>query len=187
MSDKGGKVKIILLGDSAVGKSKLMERFLMDDYKPQQMSTYALTLFEHTVELEGEEVEVEFWDTAGQEAFESIHASYYFGAHACILVFDCTRKITYKNLKKWLQELHTQRQNIPCLVAANKIDMDPETTRKDFAFAKQNNFPLYYLSASDGTNVVKLFLDAIKYGKEYKEGKNSDFVDQFLDLLGNET
>jgi len=104
-------LKIILLGDSAVGKSKLMERFLMDDYCPQQDSTYALTLFKHqgavTDKKSGsnKKVTVDFWDTAGQERFEKMHPSYYFRAHACVLAFDVTRKSTYQHLAQWLAEL----------------------------------------------------------------------------------
>ena len=60
-------LKIILLGDSAVGKSKLVERFLMQEYQPRMLSTYALTLFRHNATINGEEVKVDFWDTAGQE------------------------------------------------------------------------------------------------------------------------
>ena len=94
-------VKIIILGDSAAGKSKLVERYLMDDYAPQQLSTYALTLFRHKERLDdGNVVPIDLWDTAGQDRFNSLHPSYYFRAHACILCFDITRKITYKNLEK---------------------------------------------------------------------------------------
>jgi Rab-like protein 2 len=90
--------EIILLGDSAVGKSKLMERFLMDDYIPHQSSTYALTLYRYRCEdptEKNKKLEIDFWDTAGQERFQSMHSSYYHGAHCCILVFDITRKITF--------------------------------------------------------------------------------------------
>merc|ERR1711988_1219321 len=86
---RGNVVKVILLGDSAVGKSKLVERFLMDGYQPQQLSTYALTLFRHNTELavgpdgERQKIAIDFWDTAGQERFNSMHPSYYFKAHAC--------------------------------------------------------------------------------------------------------
>ena len=72
-ADGEGALKIILLGDSAVGKSKLVERFLMQDYQPRMLSTYALTLFRHNAELNGETVKVDFWDTAGQERFNSMH------------------------------------------------------------------------------------------------------------------
>lgn len=96
-------LKIILLGDSAVGKSKLVERFLMDEYNPRQLSTYALTLFRKVVTLEdsGEVKTVDFWDTAGQESFNRMHPSYYYRAHCCILVFDVTRKVTYQHLADW--------------------------------------------------------------------------------------
>lgn len=87
-------IKVILLGDSAVGKSKLVERFLMDDYHPRQRSTYALTLYRYNAEIdEGSgddkrQVKVDFWDTAGQERFASMHPSYYYRANACILVSE---------------------------------------------------------------------------------------------------
>lgn len=97
-------LKIILLGDSAVGKSKLVERFLMDEYNPRQLSTYALTLFRKVVTLQdsGEVKTVDFWDTAGQESFNRMHPSYYYRAHCCIMVFDVTRKVTYQHLADWL-------------------------------------------------------------------------------------
>merc|ERR1719484_474557 len=94
-------LKIILCGDSAVGKSKLVERFLLDDYCPRTLSTYALTLFRHNcTDEQGRHWSIDFWDTAGQEQFDRLHASYYFQANACILAFDVTRKVTYKNLDR---------------------------------------------------------------------------------------
>ncbi|CAN0011094.1 unnamed protein product, partial [Phaeothamnion confervicola] len=98
-------LQIILLGDSAVGKSKLVERYLMDEYNPRQvsiLSTFALTLFRKSAKLDdGTRAVVDFWDTAGQERFSSMHPSYYHRAHACVMVFDVTRKATYKNLAQW--------------------------------------------------------------------------------------
>lgn len=70
----------------------------------------------------------DIWDTAGQERFNSMHASYYYRAHACIMVFDVTRKITYKNLDKWFEELQQHAKGIPTLVVANKIDIDYQVT-----------------------------------------------------------
>lgn len=66
----------------------------------------------------------DIWDTAGQERFNSIHASYYYRAHVCIMVFDVTRKVTYKNLEKWYAELQEHCKGIPTIVVANKIDVD---------------------------------------------------------------
>ncbi|RDD46360.1 Rab-like protein 2A [Trichoplax sp. H2] len=178
------KIKIICLGDSAVGKSKLVERFLMDDYKPQQLSTYALTLFRYNTTMNGKSIGVDIWDTAGQERFASLHPSYYHQAHACILTFDVTRKITYKNLSRWYKELREYRPSIPCVVVANKIDVDFSITKKSFNFVKKHNLPFYFVSASDGTNVVKVFRNAIKLAVVYKE-ESTDFLDEVMRELEN--
>ena len=177
--------KLILLGDSAVGKSKLVERFLMQKYVPIQMSTYALTLFKYDIETaDGKAVDVDFWDTAGQERFATMHPAYYHQAHCCILVFDVTRKPTYKNLEKWMSELRQFREHIPVIVACNKIDTDPEVTSKSFAFASKHDLPLHYVSASDGTNVVALFEAAIDAAVGYKENPaKDDFMTDVLSLL----
>ncbi|XP_020946924.1 rab-like protein 2A isoform X5 [Sus scrofa] len=162
---------------------RLMERFLMDGFQPQQLSTYALTLYKHRATVDGKTVLVDFWDTAGQERFQSMHASYYHKAHACIMVFDVQRKITYKNLGTWYTELRTFRPEIPCIVVANKID-DIKMTQKSFNFARKFSLPLYFVSAADGTNVVKLFNDAIRLAVSYKQNSR-DFMDEVLQELEN--
>ncbi|XP_061493966.1 rab-like protein 2B [Rhineura floridana] len=182
--DADENVKIICLGDSAVGKSKLMERFLLDGFKPHQLSTFALTLYKYTATVDGKTILVDFWDTAGQERFQSIHASYYHKAHACIMVFDAQRKVTYKNLSNWYKELREFRPQIPCVVVANKIDADMKVTQKGFNFPRKFNLPFYFVSAADGTNVVKLFNDAIKLAVAYKQN-SEDFMDEVLKELEN--
>jgi small GTP-binding protein len=117
-------VKIILLGDSAVGKSKLVERFMMDDYNPTQLSTFALNTFRKVCVVGGKRKIVEFWDTAGQERFQKVHPAYYDGAHACILVFDVMRKATYQHLPVWFDELREAAGRIPTICVANKIDLN---------------------------------------------------------------
>lgn len=183
-SDDSISVKIICLGDSAVGKSKLVERFLMDEYQPQQLSTYALTMFKKKTEVNGKVVNVDFWDTAGQERFSNMHPSYYHQAHACILVFDISRKITYKNLSNWYKELREARSEIPCLCVANKIDIDYNVTKKKFNFSQKHKMPFYFVSASDGTNVVKVFNDTIKAAVAYKSN-STDFMDMVMKELEN--
>ncbi|NWH62092.1 RBL2A protein, partial [Geococcyx californianus] len=120
-----------------------------------------------------------FWDTAGQEKFQSMHASYYHKAHACIMVFDVQWKVTYRNLNSWYQELRDFRPEIPCILVANKIDVDRKMTQKRFNFACKFNLPLYFASAADGTNVVKLFNDAIKLAVAYKQN-SGDFLDEVM-------
>jgi len=181
--DKPADVKIILLGDSAVGKSKLVERFLMNDYVPRQLSTFALTVFRDQVVLENKKIEVDFWDTAGQERFASTHPSYYHRAHACILVFDVTRKVTYTNLSQWFKELQQYRKGIPVIVVANKIDVDYKVTSKTFQFPKKKNLPFHFCSAADGTNVVKVFNEAIAAAVKYKENPPTDYIEDALRTL----
>ncbi|KAI2653397.1 Rab-like protein 2A [Labeo rohita] len=151
--DADEQVKIICLGDSAVGKSKsLMKRVS----RPQQLSTYALTLYKYTTTINGQTV----------------------------LVFDVQRKITYKNLPNWYKELREYRPEIPCLVVANKIDADMKVTQKSFNFAKKQGLPFYFVSAADGTNVVKVFKDAIQMALSYKKNSN-DFMDEVMRELEN--
>lgn len=192
--ERGGEVidteadpdlKIILLGDSAVGKSKLIERYLMDEYNPRQLSTYALTLFRKDVTLEGEDKKllVDFWDTAGQESFNRMHPSYYYRAHCCLLLFDVTRKITYQHLADWYKELREYCEDIPVVLVANKIDVDYNVVRKEFKFAAKHNLPFFFVSAADGTNVVKVFESAVREAKRFKES-GGDLLSDMLDYLG---
>ncbi|KAK3907536.1 Rab-like protein 2A [Frankliniella fusca] len=114
--------------------------------------------------------------------FQSMHPSYYHQAHACIMVFDATRKITYKNLERWYKELRQYRPHIPVFCAVNKIDANMDVTQQRFAFPEKNSIPLYYVSASNGMNVVKLFRDAIEAALVYKKDP-PDVTDQIFQEL----
>lgn len=200
-------VKVILLGDSAVGKTKMVERYMDDDFNPRQLSTYALTMFRRNVTIDvkgpgggGEDkgegkdddggggggkrtVAVDIWDTAGQERFNKMHPAYYHRAHACILVFDVTRKNTYQHLSDWYEELRESCETIPCILVANKIDVDYNVTKKNFKFAATNNLPFYFVSAADGTNIVKVFEAAISAGLHHKEVGGDDFLAEALRVV----
>ena len=181
-------VKIILLGDSAVGKSKLVERFLCNNYIERQLSTYALTMYRHNTVFEGKEIKVDIWDTAGQECFNSLHPSYYYGAHACILVFDVTRKITYQNLRTWYAEMRRNCPHIPCILLANKIDVDLSVTNRQFNFSVTHNLPFYFASAADGTNVVKvrsrqIFQESLRRAVDFKLNPPDSLDRDIMELL----
>mmetsp|Transcript_30456 Transcript_30456/g.35933 ORF Transcript_30456/g.35933 Transcript_30456/m.35933 type:complete len:249 (+) Transcript_30456:19-765(+) len=188
-------VKVILLGDSAVGKSKLIERFMMDDYNPTQLSTFALNTFRKVVNVDNKPVVVEFWDTAGQERFQKVHPAYYDGASACILVFDVTRKATYQHLNTWFDELRESGiGKIPCVCVANKIDVNYKVTSKSFKFPEQHNLPFFFVSAADGTNVVKVFEQAVSEAMRHRdkvrdmvsrgeEGGDEAFMEDVRDTL----
>lgn len=91
---------------------------------------------------------LDFWDTAGQEAFNKLHPSFYYRAHCCILAFDVTRKITYQHLNDWYAELREYCADVPCIVVANKIDVDYAVTKKEFKFASKNNLPFFFRLSS---------------------------------------
>lgn len=203
-------MKVIILGDSAVGKSKLVERYLVDEYNPRRLTTHALTLHRKRINIgsrgdaskgaendggdendgnggdiddEANSVTVDFWDTAGQEKFQSTKASYYHKAHACILVFDATRKSTYLNLRTWHDELRRHCPSIPCIVVANKVDVNYDVTRKSFKFPKDHDLPFFFASSADGTNVVKVFEEAVCAGLGQRKYGEKDFVSECLELF----
>mmetsp|Transcript_43669 Transcript_43669/g.100774 ORF Transcript_43669/g.100774 Transcript_43669/m.100774 type:complete len:247 (+) Transcript_43669:60-800(+) len=176
-------LKIIMLGDSAVGKSKMVERYLCEEYNPRGLSTYALTLFRHVAEVGDRTWTIDFWDTAGQEQFSNLHASYYFQAHACILAFDVTRKVTYKNLERWYKELRAHCPDIPVICVANKVDVDPDIARKRFNFPVQNQLPFFFVSAADGTNIVRVFKEAIRLAIKNKEEPSDEVMAEIWSLL----
>ena len=178
-------LKVVLLGDSAVGKTKLVERFLLKDYNPVNNSTYALTLYEHHENLQGRDILVSIWDTAGQERFEPIHSSFFYRAQAAILVFDATRKETYQHLEEWHQQLISQRGQIPVIVVANKIDLVPAAAKKQFKWPKEHGYPVYFTSAARGTNVVRVFSEAIKLGWTNKNNPD-DVMGVITELLAKQ-
>ena len=130
---------------------------------------------------------LDIWDTAGQESFNELHPSYYFGAHACILVFDANRRITYTNLKNWYKEMREHCPHIPCMVIANKIDIDERTTQRQYKFVEELGVPFNFVSAANGTNVVQIFRDALDMALNYKKNPpKDDFMNEVLELLGEQ-
>merc|ERR1712216_290976 len=115
-----------------------------------------------------------------------MHPSYYHCAHMCILCFDVTRKSTYKNLNKWFKELRSYRKGIPVILLANKIDLEMKATKKKFKFAKDNKLPFYFVSAAEGTNVVRVFNEGIKMAIGYKGEPKDDYFEEVYQLLQEE-
>merc|ERR1712159_656276 len=94
--------KLLLIGDSGVGKSCLLFRFADDTYQESYISTIGVDFKIRTVELEGKTIKLQIWDTAGQERFRTITSSYYRGAHGIIVVYDVTDQESFNNVKTWL-------------------------------------------------------------------------------------
>jgi Ras-related protein Rab-1A len=116
--------KLLLIGDSGVGKSCLLLRFADDTYTESYISTIGVDFKIRSIELEGKTVKLQIWDTAGQERFRTITSSYYRGAHGIIIVYDVTDKESFQNIQHWLQEIDKYaNEGVMKLLVGNKSDL----------------------------------------------------------------
>ncbi|CCE62671.1 hypothetical protein TPHA_0D00270 [Tetrapisispora phaffii CBS 4417] len=162
--------KLLLIGNSGVGKSCLLLRFSDDTYTNDYISTIGVDFKIKTVELDGKTVKLQIWDTAGQERFRTITSSYYRGSHGIIIVYDVTDQESFNSVKMWLQEIDRYATStVLKLLVGNKSDMtDKRVVEYDVAkeFAEQNKMPFLETSALDSTNVEEAFLTMARQIKE---------------------
>ncbi|CAG7786248.1 unnamed protein product, partial [Allacma fusca] len=117
-------LKILIIGQSGVGKSSLLLRFTDDVFDPDQPATIGVDFKVKTLDVEGNLVKLAIWDTAGQERFRTLTPSYYRGAQGAILVYDVSSRQSFERLDPWLVELNTYstKTNIVKMLVGNKID-----------------------------------------------------------------
>ncbi|KAI9476990.1 ras GTPase [Coemansia sp. RSA 990] len=168
--------KLLLIGDSGVGKSCLLLRFADDTYTESYISTIGVDFKIRTIELDGKVVKLQIWDTAGQERFRTITSSYYRGAHGIIVVYDVTDSETFSNVKQWLQEIDRYAsEGVNKLLVGNKSDLEDKRA-VDFTeaqeFAKDLNISFLETSAKDSTNVENAFLTMAKQIKDRMGASN---------------
>jgi len=154
--------KLVLIGDSGVGKSCLLLRFADDTYTESHISTIGVDFKIRTIQLDGKTIKLQIWDTAGQERFRTITSSYYRGAHGIIVVYDTTDSETFEHVKTWLHEIDRYAsENVNKLLVGNKSDLtskrqvETETAKE---FADSVNIPFLETSAKNATNVEDAFL-----------------------------
>lgn len=158
--------KLVLLGESAVGKSSLVLRFVKGQFHEYQESTIGAAFLTQTVCLDDSTVKFEIWDTAGQERYHSLAPMYYRGAQVAIVVYDITALDTFNRAKNWVRELQRQASpNIVIALAGNKVDLEDkrmveETDAK--TYAEENGLLYIETSAKTATNVNELFLAIAK-------------------------
>jgi len=154
--------KLLLIGDSGVGKSCLLLRFADDTYTESYISTIGVDFKIRTIELDGKTIKLQIWDTAGQERFRTITSSYYRGAHGIIVVYDVTDQESFNNVKQWLQEIDRYAcETVNKLLVGNKCDLTTKkvvdyTTAKEYA--DQLGIPFLETSAKNATNVEQAFM-----------------------------
>lgn len=181
--------KLLLIGNSGVGKSCLLLRFSDDTYTNDYISTIGVDFKIKTVELDGKTVKLQIWDTAGQERFRTITSSYYRGSHGIIIVYDVTDQESFNGVKMWLQEIDRYATStVLKLLVGNKCDLkDKRVVEYDVAkeFADANKMPFLETSALDSTNVEDAFLTMARQIKESMSQQNLNETTQKKEDKGN--
>lgn len=157
--------KIVLIGDSAVGKSQLLARFARNEFNLDSKATIGVEFQTRTLTIDHKTVKAQIWDTAGQERYRAVTSAYYRGAVGAMLVYDITKRQTFDHVARWLEELRGHAdKNIVIMLVGNKTDLEslravPTEDAKDFAEKKS----LFFMetSALEATNVEPAFLTVL--------------------------
>lgn len=154
--------KVLLLGDSGVGKTSLMNRFTDGKFSTETKSTIGVEYSKKTVNVEGSLIQASIWDTAGQERFRAMAKTYYKGAVGALVVYDVTKPHTLESVHKlWMTEIKQHAmQNIKIVLIGNKIDLAEERlVKKEEAKAIAEEYQLPYIetSAQSDSNVEAAF------------------------------
>ncbi|KAI3786703.1 hypothetical protein L1987_40594 [Smallanthus sonchifolius] len=153
--------KVVLIGDSGVGKSNLLSRFTRNEFCLESKSTIGVEFATRTLQVEGKTVKAQIWDTAGQERYRAITSAYYRGALGALLVYDVTKPTTFENVKRWLKELRDHADsNIVIMLIGNKTDLKhlrAVATEDAQTFAETEGLSFIETSALEAVNVEKAF------------------------------
>ncbi|CAO2829894.1 unnamed protein product [Amaranthus hypochondriacus] len=153
--------KVVLVGDSGVGKSNLLSRFTRNEFCLESKSTIGVEFATRTLQVEGRTVKAQIWDTAGQERYRAITSAYYRGALGALLVYDVTKPTTFDNVSRWLKELRDHADaNIVIMLIGNKTDLkhlQAVATEDAQSFAEKEGLSFIETSALEATNVEKAF------------------------------
>ncbi|XP_048127904.1 ras-related protein RABA5c [Rhodamnia argentea] len=190
--------KIVIIGDSAVGKSNLLSRYARNEFNPHSKATIGVEFQTQSMDIDGKEVKAQIWDTAGQERFRAVTSAYYRGAVGALVVYDITRRSTFDSVSRWLDELNTHSDTtVARMLVGNKCDLESirdVTVEEGKSLAESEGLFFMETSALDATNVKTAFEIVIKeiYNNVSRKVLNSDAYKAELSvnrvtLVGNGT
>ncbi|XP_055388903.1 ras-related protein Rab-35 [Condylostylus longicornis] len=168
--------KLLIIGDSGVGKSSLLIRFSDNTFSGSYITTIGVDFKIRTVTIDGLRVKLQIWDTAGQERFRTITSTYYRGTHGVIVVYSVTDGQSFANVRRWLQEIEHNCDVVNKVLVGNQND-DPARkvvlTEDAQRFAKQMNIELFETSAKENINVEEMFYAITKQVLNHKLQQNA--------------
>jgi small GTP-binding protein len=161
-------IKILTLGETQVGKTSIVLRYSEDKFNYNKIATIGIDFKIKIIRKGNEKIKVSIYDTAGQERFQNIVKHYYKGANGVLLIYDITKRDTFKKLEFWIEDLKENADNIDNLfiyLIGNKNDMEEKrevSFQEATDFAKDKQLPYIEVSAKTGNNIKKLFDEVIK-------------------------
>ncbi|KAK3002420.1 hypothetical protein RJ639_022347 [Escallonia herrerae] len=157
--------KVVLIGDSAVGKSQILARFARNEFSLDSKATIGVEFQTRTLLIQHKSVKAQIWDTAGQERYRAVTSAYYRGAVGAMLVYDITKRQTFDHIPRWLEELRGHAdKNIVIILIGNKSDLEDERavpTEDAKEFAQKEGLFFLETSALEATNVEDAFLTVL--------------------------
>ena len=158
--------KILLIGDSGVGKTSVILRYTKNVFHEEFLNSIGVDFKSKDLNIDGRKVKLQIWDTAGQERFRTITTSYYRGAHAIAIVFDLTKRQTYEHVQKWMNDINRfAKENVLKLIIGNKSDLKNEiqvSYAEVRALASQMKATYFSVSAKKNENINEFFEAATK-------------------------
>ncbi|CAB3405600.1 unnamed protein product [Caenorhabditis bovis] len=188
---KKALLKVIILGDSGVGKTSLMNQYVNRRFSNQYKATIGADFLTRDVQIDDRTVTLQIWDTAGQERFQSLGVAFYRGADCCVLAFDVTNAASFKSLDSWRDEFLIQAsprdpEHFPFVLLGNKVDLESQravsSKRAQSWCQTKGNIPYYEVSAKEALNVESAFL-AIARDALAREAQDSNDFPDFNDQI----